>query len=191
MQNPLTKFPIQAGMLSFMLPGLGQVYQRRFVWAFPFFIAHVTALSFANYRVWIFVPMVISAWDAQRQPNQKAVEWNTRTFTYLVAGGIAFFSAFSLMIDRVLPFPAIGKMTAVADLLSDQIISCALVRGTMPSALAQCPEVEAKWRKDPWGTPFRYVIVATGFEIRSAGRDGLDQTDDDFIFHFRTPRFEK
>ena len=187
MQNPLTKFPIHAGTLSFLLPGLGQLYQKRLPPAVLFFAAYIGVLSLSSYRVWIFVPMALSAWDAQRQLKQTYAVWNARTLSYFAVGTVGFFSAFSLMVEKVLPYPQMGKMSYVADALANEIRRCTVEARALPPAIERCPGLAERWKMDPWGRPFRFVPLPPGVEIRSAGRDGLDKTDDDFIYRFQSP----
>lgn len=187
MQNPLTKYPIHAGTLSFLLPGLGQLYQKRVGAAVLCFVVYIAVLALGTYRVWIFVPMALSAGDAQRQPNQPYAIWNARTLSYFLVGTTAFIFAFSLMVEKVLPYPQIGKMSYVADALAEEIRRCAVAAHVLPPRFESCPGLAARWKTDPWGHAFVYEPLPPGFEIRSVGRDGQDKTDDDFVYRFQSP----
>src|SRR5687768_3414231 len=137
MENPLKKYPIQAGMMSFLLPGLGQVFQHRFAAAILWFAAFIAVL-WSPYRSFIVVPMALSAGDAQRIKGQ-TIEWNVRVASYLVVGTIAFFASFSLLVERALVYPELGKMGYVADSLADGVKDCGVRRKGMPSQLSECP----------------------------------------------------
>ncbi len=185
MPNPFTRLkqhPIQAGVLSFMLPGLGQLYQRRLVAAVPFFLFFIVLL-WSDFRLWIVVPMAVAAWDAQRIPAQK-LAWDRRIGFYFIVATIAFFASFALLSERVVGQPAMGKMGYTADALAESIQTCGIQRNAMPSTIADCAGL--RWGRDPWGQPYAYVLQNAGFEIRSLGRDGVT-SEDDFVFRYHFP----
>ncbi len=188
MENPFNKTPIQAGFLSFLLPGLGQLFQQRFLIALLFFLLYIGVLT-SSLRLWIFVPMAVSAWEAQRLALAGKAQWNSRVLVYFFVGTVAFFSSFSLLAERALPYAEQGKISAIAEHLAEEIDQCAVQQKRMPHSLANaletCPQV--KWQKDPWGNPFVYEMSAGGFEIRSLGRDGRVATEDDFVYRFPLP----
>ena len=59
-------------------------------------------------------------------------------------------------------------------------------RGQFPSTLQEAlPSPRSAWitdyEHDAWGTPLRYRVVRSGYELRSAGPDRTFETSDDVV----------
>lgn len=98
MQPPRDVIP---ATLSFLLPGLGQVYQRRPGRGISIFLAFTLLNSLPTTRPFLVVPVVVGSWDAYRgtpatgeAPDAAGSEG--RRYWFLAAGFAAFVGWMSL-----------------------------------------------------------------------------------------------
>lgn len=156
-----------AAVLSFALPGLGQLAQKRLAFSFAFFGAFVAALSYG----WWAVPLValVSGLEALRMPR------STQTFgpAYGVVGGVALVAWVSAFFLPLLPLKM--AMNEDVERIMKEVMRCVSVE--------KCPLTEpTRNLRDPWGRPYGVSPRGEHFEVRSSGPDGVSGTVDDAVF---------
>jgi len=176
--------PIPAAF-SFMLPGLGQVYQRRFLPGVLCF-AGFTALSFLTpARSLLPVLAIGSALESFLSEKKKPAtspDVKPRLSLYAAVGMIGFLGWFSWVSPVFLPVGNLLDTQAQAEELARGIRGCRKSLGRLPAQLSDCPGLSIR---DNWGQNFYYGTDDRGFQIRSSGRDKQLGSEDDFVFHYR------
>lgn len=188
-----------AAVLSFLLPGLGQVYQQKYYRGCLIF-AGFTALNFIPWIRLALLPVaLIAAWDSLRIPPAAAAFEATspgpskkaerqRLILFSIVGIFGFFSWFLIFASPFLiPFRNQIEVNEQVERLAARVRSYESRQGQTPTNLSECvaPEEAQRLLKDPWGNPFELHASPDGFEIRSAGPDHQFGTRDDYTFHFR------
>lgn len=177
--------PIPA-VFSFLLPGLGQVFQRRLAPAVLFF-AGFTALSFLRYGRWLLPIVALGAAVETFLQEQKAPtssEGGPRRTLFTVVGMLGFFGWMSWVSPVFLPVGDLLETQGQADDMAKAIRRCRNDLGRLPGQLSECAGT-GLFVQDNWGETFQYRADARGFEIRSSGRDRQLGNGDDFVFHYR------
>ncbi len=178
------------GFLSFCLPGMGQLYQRRYRAAAAGILPFWFLLAVLPGHAW---PLLLAFafggeafyWGSSRPAIEASTEGlRRRRNAYVVTAIVAFCFWAMLVSPAALPLRRQGMANAVADKLAGFYQACARQRGSPPANAADCG-AEARRPTDPWGGSFDYVLTERGFELRSAGADGKWATPDDFIYRYR------
>ncbi len=197
-----------AGYLSFLLPGLGQVYQGWYGRGVALFIAFIVICSLREGQVFLPLAAFLAGFEAYRPKAKKEIwtVWDeaivsfwSRWFTdrskpnrirrpmYILVGVVGFIGWFFLFAPSLYPFEAQAKLNESADLWSDRVRDYRASRGELPKdlrSLIKVGESEAIVQ-DPWGRDLLIRQTESGFELRSLGRDGMAETRDDRTYSFR------
>jgi hypothetical protein len=189
-----------AATLSFLLPGLGQVYQQKYFLGGLVF-AIFTALNFVpSLRLLLLPAALLAAWDTLRIPPtavSTSASLSTlaenkpqrqRLILFSIVGIFGFISWFLIFASPLLvPFRNQIEVNEQVERLATRVRAYEARQGQTPASLAQCvsPEEADGLLKDPWGTLFQLQASPDGFEIRSAGPDRTFGTKDDYSYHFR------
>jgi hypothetical protein len=186
------------GFLSFCLPGLGQLYQRRFLTAAAGFLPFWICLALAPGHPWpLFLAVGFGAeafrWGARQHPtnesavsNEPAVRRRRTAFAVTAIVGFCFWAM--LVSPAALPLKRQAIANAAAERLAAFYQGCARRLGQRPTSRAQCLEQggqSVSELRDPWGGEFQYLATERGFELRSAGADRKAETADDFVYRYR------
>lgn len=180
------------GILSFLLPGLGQVYLRMPMRAALFFAGFTIAGTIPG--ALLFLPLVAfaAAWDAFRQAEKILPEGTTltppenwRASRFAAVGFIGFMGWMMIVSPQLLPVGSAMEANQRAEWLATQVRGFNQRYGHYPNELGELPDLPRDRTLDPWGTPYVYRRTERGFELRSAGRDHRGGTNDDMIYHFR------
>lgn len=166
-----------------MMPGLGQVYQRRYAIAAAFFCIFTTANFVPQARLILPVLALLASFEAFRQERKDVPGPKTRLYVFCSVGMIGFLGWMSFAATAFLP---VGNTLATheqADRLAGEIRRCRQLLGRDPAGFFECPE--SGQAADPWGRAYRYQKTESGFEIRSAGPDGAFGNRDDYRFTYR------
>jgi hypothetical protein len=162
----MRRFPTMA-LLSFALPGLGQLAQKRLASGLAFFAAFVAAISFG----WWMVPIValLSGLDTLRVPRDSQALGPA----YGVVGGVALLAWVTAFFLELLP---LGRaVNEDVERIAKELTQCTSLESCVLSEPAQ------KLR-DSWGRPYQVFPRGAHFEIRSLGPDGEAKTADDSVF---------
>lgn len=168
-----------SGLLSLGLPGLGQLFQQRYVasvFYFSFFAAALIGVHsavwtarvgvfFASFAVW-FVALAAArdAFRANRRATREAAP-KVRNAAYLLTAAVGFLL---WSIETTFGFLPYGTPLKVASDVQR------IARGETAPSL------------DPWGVDYRKQDLGDGtFEVRSCGPDRSCGTEDDYKFRFR------
>lgn len=196
------KFRRLSSWYSFALPGLGQVYQGRYVVGLVFFLIFAGLAMCSSAVLWLPIVAILSGLETRRAAGRQAgktpgwaKELETRyadklrrarlPFFTLVAGlGLASWAM--LLGAKVLPFGAQMEVSERADWFAERVKGFRARRGVLPRTLEEVVEEKERARLiDPWGSAFRLQPSDGGFRIDSAGRDKTFQTKDDLVYRFR------
>lgn len=178
------------GFLSFCLPGLGQLYQRRYPAAAAGILPFWILLAWRPGHAW---PLLLAFafggeaffWGSSRPAADLTTEGlRRRRNAYVVTAIIAFCFWAMLVSPAALPLQRQAMANAAADNLAAFYKKCARQRGSVPGTAADCG-AEARRPADPWGGSFEYALTEQGFELRSPGPDGKAGTADDFVYRYR------
>lgn len=82
--------PLVPALLSFFLPGLGQLWQRRFVWACGFFFAFVALSTGRLYWVCIPALALASGFETLRVPSPVLIRTRAQNWGYAFLGALGF-----------------------------------------------------------------------------------------------------
>lgn len=156
-----------AAILSFALPGLGQLAQKRIGVGLGFFGAFLAALSFG----WWAVPLVALLSGGETLRFSSAPQ--TFGAAYGVVGGVGLLAWVTALFLQLLPL-GMG-MNQDAERIIKEVMQCVSVES--------CALSEATQRlQDPWGRPYEVLARGEHFEVRSSGPDGQSGTPDDAVF---------
>lgn len=181
------------GVLSFSLPGLGQLYQRRFVVAGCGLIPFWTVLALQPGTVWPLLfafgfgaeAFLFGEKHGEGIPTDPGAR--RRRQAYGATGVIAF--CFWIMMAA----PAAGLLrrqaeaTGRAEGLAAFVRDCARKKGSRPTSFDDCVSEGRPRRSDPWGRDFEMIPTERGFDLRSPGSDGRAGTSDDLVYRYRFP----
>lgn len=206
--TPKSKYDPTAGWLSFMMPGLGQVYQGAYARGITLFIAFTLVASFRDGRIFLPVAALLAGFEAYR-PKARKEHWSIweRAFSgtwsrllraesppqrwrktlYAIAGITGFICWFFMFAPSVYPFEAQAELNDTVDVLADRVRDFRVTQGKYPESLQETLRAgETGDRlKDPWGEMILVKPVDDGFELISKGRDRVENTRDDFKYRFR------
>jgi len=171
---------------SFMLPGLGQVYQRRLIPAALFF-SGFTALHFVSVGRWL-LPLVAVAASAEAYFYEKKVpspsaQPRSRLVAFFIVAIIGLVSWTILAGPAFLPVGNLLDVKESAEGYAAAVRRCKSELKKLPQAVSEC--ASPRFPADPWGNAFQYRVIENGFVLRSPGRDQLPETGDDFVFRYR------
>lgn len=197
-----------AGWLSFLMPGLGQVYQGAYARGITLFIAFILVASFRDGRIFLPFAALLAGFEAYR-PKVKKEHWSIweRAFSgywnkffkdrskphkwrmplYSISGIAGFLCWFMLFAPSIYPFEAQAQLNDTVDTLADRVREFKVTKGKYPVDLSELVrEGESQdGVKDPWGEVILVRPSDDGFELISKGRDKQDGTRDDFKYRFR------
>lgn len=170
-------------VLSFLLPGLGQLFKKDFVRAVLFFGVFLGVQLSLQFRIYLPIVVVLASAEAFFSKGQ-IQEQGKRNTLYATAGLIGLVSwSFSY-------FPMVHSVGYQMELnervpeLVRAIRECQKREGHLAIDFEKC--VTPALNTDPWGNKFGFSLLTEGgFEIRSAGSDKAMNTNDDFAFRFK------
>jgi hypothetical protein len=174
---------------SFLLPGLGQVYQGSYVKGVLFFSAFST-LNFAPQSRLISPLAVLLAvleayWSEKRRPEPATPpisEFRGRNLIYSLVGVVGAILWIFSVSPAWLSLGDVMEMQHRAARLERAIHIFRSERGRFPQTLNQIGD--SRDRFDPWGSAFEYEVVPDGFVLRSPGPDRKSRTADDAVFRY-------
>jgi len=172
---------ILPALLSFLAPGLGQLYQGKLILSVVFFASFMVCLWLkpGPYALGLAVLVGVQTFWNKKSEIQKP---------YGVYAGFGIL-IFLIWVWTWLPFwsPSYAKMIWLQDKenFKHRIETCKVKLGKYPENLDHCPGM--KIQKDLWGTLYQYQKTSNGYEYRSAGIDKQWNTQDDMVFTFPQP----
>lgn len=197
-----------AGWLSFLLPGLGQVYQGWYARGLTLFTAFTLISLFRDGRILLPVAAFLAGFEAYR-PKAKREWWavweeelasywaryfkdpsrpnRLRKPCYIAVGVMGFLGWFFLFAPALYPFEAQARLNDSVDLLADRVREYRAAKGNIPPALSEVLHATDAQNLliDPWGQSLLIRATPEGFEIVSKGKDRTESTQDDFRYRFR------
>jgi hypothetical protein len=181
------------GGLSVLLPGLGHVYSGFGLRGILWFAVFAAGLSFEISRRWVPVISILAGLDAFRLPGRESVGDATwRKFVFFSVGLVMFFGWFTLVAFDLLPYGTQTRMQSRIEPLVTEIKQFKKNHGSYPESLVEMitdrPMEQGRsenLQSDPWGRAFEYRRDGEGFVLRSYGKDGVPNTADDFLYHFK------
>jgi len=207
--NP-PKDPILAAILSGLIPGLGQVYCRRWGRGALFFFGALIAGAlfpplglFISMGVWIWGIVDAYRFAADVQDHGAAgdgpvIDIGKRRFPVLDRRRALTYVALPLGVVALLAGVVFlllaryglwgGRFTGEeAEPVVAMIEAHRARTGSYPDSLAALIDptdpLEKKRILDSWGSPYLYRAGGGGFELKSAGKDGRPGTEDDLSYH--------
>jgi hypothetical protein len=202
------KYDPMAGWLSFLLPGLGQVYQGAYTRGVTLFCAFILVACFRDGRIFLPLAALLAGFEAYR-PKAKKEHWSiweralssywsrylrdrsqpqrVRKPIYAIAAILGFLGWFALFAPAIYPFEAQARMNDAADALADKVRDYRASKGILPTSLNELlkPGESDEGIKDPWGETIMIRASEDGFDLLSKGRDRQANTRDDYRYHFR------
>ncbi len=169
-----------AAYLSFFLPGLGQLSQRRFAYAIAFFLTFISSTLLS--QVWWLTPFIalLSGIETFRFPGAQMPGDRRLKISYSIVASIGFLAWFTYLGNTF--FPLAKQMTANEDVQAIRIgfRQCVGADRT-PQKAAACLH-SGGGRRDPWGSEYALGWGEGVLEIHSAGPDRQMGTDDDLFY---------
>jgi hypothetical protein len=189
---------------SFCVPGLGQVFQTRYVAGLAWFTAFVLFNFFWAARFsprMGFFSLLISLGSARealhvesrRKSMARQEPWTAeslaelkgRPLAFTVVGVFGFLLWFFSVSSSWLPLGSALTLQAQAQEIGRLARRYREKNGTFPSKLEDLGKDFARsYGRDPWGSEFSLQREADGLEVRSPGPDRARGTSDDAVFHF-------
>lgn len=172
------------GILSLLLPGLGQLYKKQNSRACLFFSAFLAFQLIPNTRMYLPIVLALAALEAFLTPTPPR-EVNRQKDVYY--GAVALVGLLNWSLSYFPLVHSVGYQMELNDRVPHivkEIRECQTKEKRLAVDLAAC--VSKANRIDPWGNPMRFTLVTEGgFEIRSAGPDKFIETSDDYVYRFR------
>jgi len=169
-------------LLSFSLPGLGQLAQKRHLASLFFFFTFAVVVAVAK-NGWL-VPLVclLAGADTLRFPPASFESPKLRG-SYGAVGGLGFLCWFSLSVSYFLPVRLQSTLNADVDRMRTDYFACRRVGAESDAAALVCLESGPSGRlSDPWGSPYERSLSDGIFLIRSRGPDRQPGTSDDLVY---------
>ena len=200
------KFRRLSEFYSFALPGLGQVYQRRYSAGAVFFFSFIAFITISpDYHLLPLLALVAGletrrfraasdtagalaqlAWSKKFEDKYAPRLNKARIPIFTFVGSLGLAAWMTLFAPNLFPMQTQWKLNNQSEQLAGHVKRFRGQKGKLPVAWEAClPEAQRKLAVDPWGTVFRLTLDVDGFEIRSAGKDKTFGTVDDFSYHFR------
>lgn len=197
-----------SGFLSFMLPGLGQVYQGWYGRGITLFIAFIIVSVFRDGRILLPFAALLAGFEAYR-PKARREMWSTwdealstfwsrwltdrtrptryRKPLYAGVGIMGFLAWFTLFAPALYPFEAQAQLNDTAEVIADRVRDFRATNGGLPQdtdLLLRANEPQ-ETLLDPWKKKLLIKPMESGFAVQSLGKDGVEGTRDDFQYKFR------
>ncbi|MBY0369386.1 type II secretion system protein GspG [bacterium] len=169
-------------LLSFSLPGLGQLAQKRPAAALAFFFAFAILLSIAR-QFWM-VPLlcVAAGLETLRFPLAQFPDKNLRR-AYGFVAGLGFLSWMSLSASYFLPLRTQSSLAQDVERLREDYFNCRRIGAQSDAAALYCLKSgPSAGLVDPWGHSYELSLSDGFFLIRSLGPDGQSGTADDSLY---------
>lgn len=169
-------------LLSFCLPGLGQLSQLRYLPAAIFFVLFVCTLIDPGLRPIIPVLAVIAGLETFRSLRTGGMSEPGRKAAYGGVGAIGLISWATYFLMALLPLEANQRIDSDVQEIRAVFRRCqAKTRNDDPMTLA-CTQADSVLSKtDPWGRIYEVSFFNGVFEVRSLGPDRVGHTRDDLV----------
>jgi hypothetical protein len=196
----------RTALLSFLLPGMGQVYQGHYRRGVALFAAFSLLASITEARLLLPFAAVLAAAEAYRGRTIRLPKMSFempfrvasllrreqtspyRPWLYGIVASLGFCLWIGLVIPFLYPYSVQATLNDQVDALADRVRGYVAEQGKYPAQLSEVLPRGAKvqdWLVDPWGTEYGFSATKDEFEIRSAGSDKKMGTSDDYVFHYR------
>jgi len=201
-----------AGLLSFLMPGLGQVYLGHYGRGTALFLGFTLLALFSEARFLLPLAAFLAAAEAYRTKRRAAEDpvelpWGLadeprlkrlfgvvarprpdsplrREFIYASVGTLGALGWGLLFASALAPSYS-SELNGKGRYLARRVIEFRERTGRLPPSLAEALASDEVVR-DPWQMPFELEMTpATGFRIRSYGPDKKRGTYDDYFFDGR------
>jgi hypothetical protein len=170
-------------MLSFCLPGLGQLSQGRVPWAVGFFAVFVFVIAFLGF--WWLIPLLAmgAGLETMRSPRTGGLEDRPRQVAYSAVGALGLLCWFGYVSTYFMPIGLQVQLNNQIDDIRAVFRRCVAARPAQESDALTCLKADSATDvADPWGSPYRFVYSKGVFEVRSAGPDKQVGTADDLVY---------
>jgi hypothetical protein len=170
-------------LLSFSLPGLGQLSQQRYPWAVGFFAAFV--FSIAVLGAWWTIPFLalLAGLETMRSPRTGGFTDRPRQMAYGIVGALGLICWFGYTSSYLLPGALQAQLNDQVDTVRAAFRRCRAFHAADGNAVLKCLKADsASGAVDPWGRPYDFVYSQGVFEMRSGGPDKSMGTGDDLVY---------
>jgi hypothetical protein len=169
----------KAALLTFLFPGLGQLYFGETFRAICVFLAFTLISLFYDGRVFLPVAAFLAAaelWRRKRSAQENKNSSRFREAFYIFVGVIGFLGWSLLFVSHVYPLHESAMVNDQVEVLADRVRSYRASHGNFPKNVQELFADETqknKEGKDPWGNWYQISEDENGFIIRSLGRAEL------------------
>lgn len=170
-------------LLSFSLPGLGQLSQQRYPWAVGFFAAFVFGIAF--FGAWWAIPLlaVIAGLETMRSPRTGGLKDRGRQVAYGVVGALGLLCWFGYVSTYFLPIGLQVQLNDQVDTARAVFRRCRAAHLSDDAAAIRCLKADsASEVQDPWGGRYDFFYTRGVFDMRSSGPDKTVGTADDLVY---------
>lgn len=176
---------IYPALLSLLLPGLGQLYQSRYVPSLVFFSLFLLAQFVQPLRLAPLIPILACAEAIFRRSSfSPGTAPSSKNIFYAGVGLVGVVSWSFSYFPLIHPVGYQMEWNDRLPKIVGAVRECQKREGRLGIDFSRC--VLPPLSSDPWGNPLVFGLhTEGGFEIRSAGPDQTIHTGDDFIYHAR------
>lgn len=170
-------------LLSFCLPGLGQLSQQRYPWAVGIFSAFIFCILVLGF--WWLIPFMALAagFETFRSSSTGAMREPSRRTAYGAVAALGFLAWASYVAIQMLPVRYQVDLTDDIGRIRAVYRRCHALPGMSEEGAMECFQRETlSAYRDPWGTHYDIGAKSGVFEIRSAGPDRMQGTADDLVY---------
>lgn len=181
----------KAALLTFLFPGLGQLYFGERFRAISVFLAFTLISLFYDGRVFLPLAAFLAAAELWRRKRPEAAPVPANKFRevfYAVVAIFGFMGWSLLFVSHVYPLHETAVVNDQVEVLADRVRTYKASHGNFPHNVEELYSDEkqkAKEARDPWGNWYQITEDENGFMIRSLGKSKKQGVREELVYRFR------
>ena len=168
-------------LLSFALPGLGQLAQKRFFVSGFFFFLFAALIAWSRYAWLLPMLALIAGAETLRVPSMPVSDVKLRR-AYGAVGALGLLCWVVYAVSALSPLGAQARLQHDVETIRREYLACKRSGLQSDNAVWVCLDSRMGDEVDPGGTSYELSVAEGYFVIRSNGPDKVAGTADDLFF---------